>query len=583
MTPIGGEPARRLDRWWKAFLPARGGADAETDPRARVLVCGALLAGLATLSLVAQLAGERAPIHLWAVVVIGLLGTLLVLALVRADRVEAAGYAFPAVAIGIGTLMEIAEGASSPRSNVLIVGVIMAGMLVRPAAALAFTGAAVGAVVLARATERLGWVAPQAPEPEGIWLTSIRLIVLSGLLVTLLTAMLRRSIDRLRERERELSESLVALERARSVEDAARARLQQAERVESLGRFAGGVAHDFNNLLTVILGNASLALDGHADRDLLEEIATAADRGAVLTRQLLALTRRQPMPAKPIDLHETLRNLRPLLARLLGDSIAIELDLGARDATVLADPGRVDQVLVNLAMNALDAMPGGGTLTFETSEGGGPGRFRLAVRDSGVGMTPEVQERVFEPFFSTRTAGTGLGLSIVREAVAEMGGSVSVESAPGAGSAFLLELPRAADQPAGALPARAAHAPRAGSAALVVDDDPTVRETVRHMLERLGYRVLAVSDAEEVRSALAAGDAPLAFCLIDVVLEQGSGAEAAAAVLEVQPDCPVVTMSGFSAKELAQRGFEAQAGFLTKPFTMEELRRAVEARVGARA
>jgi signal transduction histidine kinase/ActR/RegA family two-component response regulator len=572
-----------LDRWLAQLLPGMHAvADGEERQRARLLAIGALLAGGLTLTLIPQVAGEvDPPVHLWVVIALGIAGASLVLGLVRAGRIAAAGYTFPAVAIAIGALMEVCEGATSARANVLIVGVIMAGLLVRPAAALGFTAAAVAAIVLAHVSSARGWVTP-VPQEGATWLTSVRLVLLSGLLVTLMAAVLRGSIDRLRHRERELSLSLAELERVRRTEEAARARLQQAERLEALGRLAGGVAHDFNNLLTVILGNASLALAGDRDRHLLEQIAAAGDRGAQLTRQLLAFSRQQPMPVQRVDVHTAILELLPLLGRLLGESVSVETSLRAADAAVLADPGRFDQVLVNLAVNAQQAMPAGGTLRFETADAPDPARFRVTVRDDGLGMTPEVRAQIFEPFFSTRSAGTGLGLATVAAVVEELGGSIAVETAPGAGAAFVVELPRA-PAVASAPPAEPAAGPAAAeSTVLLVDDDRTVRQTVRKMLEALGYGVLCAASADEARAALCAHGHPVALCLTDVVLASGSGPDVAAAVLAQQPSCPLLYMSGYTAGELARRGIDAEAGFLPKPFTAAQLARAVADRIGAR-
>jgi len=569
-----------IDRWLAPLLPPPGALDADASQRARFLAIGGLLAGIATLSLLPQLAGRDVPAHLWVVVGIGLVGAALTLALVRTGRIAAAGHAFPAIAIGIGALMEIAEGGTSARTNVLIVGVIMAGLLVRPRFALFYTGLAAGVIALAHAAAASGWITPAPPLAADAWLTSVRMVVLSGLLVTLLAGALRRTIDRLRERERELSESLAALERARAAEDEAHARLRQAEKLESLGRLAGGIAHDFNNLLTVILGNASLALEGSGDRPLLEQIATAADRGAQLTRQLLAFSRHQPLPPRPIDIHQAIDDLRPLLERLLGERITIRTRFEATDATLTGDPGRVDQILVNLAVNGQEAMPDGGTLRFETTDAQEPGRFRLTIGDTGVGISPELREKIFEPFFSTRAAGTGLGLATVKAAVAELGGTIGVESVTGRGTSFVLELPcaRADAAETGAPPAHPP--PRDGCAVLLVDDDPTVRETVRQSLDRLGYEVLTTAGVAEAVAALRGRSGGVALCVTDVVLAQGSGPSVAAAVREVQPDCPVLYMSGYTAGELERHGIETESGFLAKPFTPAQLGRAVADLIG---
>ncbi|HVL15937.1 MAG TPA: PAS domain S-box protein, partial [Gemmata sp.] len=280
--------------------------------------------------------------------------------------------------------------------------------------------------------------------------------------------------------------------------------LRQSQKMEAVGQLAGGVAHDFNNLLTVILGNAELlrySPPGSSELGpLADDIHAAADRAATLTRQLLTFSRRHPSRPEVVDLNEVVAALGGLLGRLLGARVAVRTDLSPDPVRVLADRGHLEQVVMNLAVNARDAMPDGGTLTIATAERNGVAR--LTVSDTGVGMSDVVKARIFEPFFTTKgpDRGTGLGLAVVHGVVEESGGTIAVESAPGAGTTFRIEIPSCPDaEPATTPPPaylpRGRGVARAGTVLLVEDED-AVRKLARYVLEERGYSVVEALDAE---------------------------------------------------------------------------------------
>ena len=277
-------------------------------------------------------------------------------------------------------------------------------------------------------------------------------------------------------------------------------RVQQQQKMEAVGQLASGIAHDFNNLLLVIGGNAQLALAaGAADAgEELTEIVRASERAGALVRQLLAFSRVEPPEQRHVELNDVVGNLRTMLDRLLERTIEIRTALTDDDTTVFADPGRLEQALLNLALNARDAMSQGGTLTISTAIEAG--RIALRVADTGDGMDAETRERIFEPFFTTKGAGkgTGLGLPAVHAAVIESGGAIDVESAPGRGTTFTIELPRAADEPLPADPcAPDAFARGSGERILIVEDDPMVRAVSTELLTRAGYTIEAVEAGED--------------------------------------------------------------------------------------
>ena len=365
--------------------------------------------------------------------------------------------------------------------------------------------------------------------------------------------------------------------------------LRQAQKMEGIGRLAGGIAHDFNNLLTAIRGNASLALAGlpldHPVREDLELIEQAADRAAALTRQLLAFARRTVLQPQVVDLGSIVEHLEPLLRRLIGEDIDLVIKGSPGASSVLADPNQIEQVIVNVVVNARDAMPDGGALTIEVAadESASHPMATLSVRDTGVGMDPETLDRIFEPFFTTKDPGmgTGLGLATVYGIVNQSGGTVSALSEPGRGSTFTVQLP-CADSSA-QLPL-----PRPGPAVLsgwrtgtilVVEDDAGVRRFASRALEAAGYSVVTAPDGAAAIET--ARNMTLKLLITDVVMPGLSGREVAQRLAATHLGLRVLYMSGHPDKRIARDGgLDPGIDFLPKPFTTEELLRAVDGAVG---
>ncbi len=374
----------------------------------------------------------------------------------------------------------------------------------------------------------------------------------------------------------------------------ARTELQHAQRMESLGRLAGGVAHDFNNLLTSILGNLSLAQveAGAAPREYLSEIERAATSAAALTRQLLSFSRRQVIEPRVLDLGAALRRLERLLIRTLGEDIELRVSARAR-GRVRVDPAQLEQIVVNLAVNARDAMPKGGQLVIETADivleadyprrhgGGGVGpHVMLAVLDTGGGLSEEVRSRLFEPFFTTKPpgAGTGLGLAMVHGAVKQNGGLVDVYSEPGRGTTFKIYFP-AVQEAAEELPAPACagEPPRGSETILLVEDDPGVRSLASRMLGGLGYHVVATASAAEALAVIhARSGGPLDLLFTDLVLPGRSGRELAEALVTEGAVNQVLFTSGYTEDVVLRHGVLAGGiAFLPKPYTRDLLARKV--------
>jgi PAS domain S-box-containing protein len=370
---------------------------------------------------------------------------------------------------------------------------------------------------------------------------------------------------------------------------------QQAQKMEAIGRLAGGVAHDFNNLLTVILGFCELLL---ADLDPddprradIAEIQKAGTSAAVLTRQLLAFGRKQIIEPTVLDLNVVVADMRPMLGRLIGEDVKVVLGLLPDLAPVTADHGQVEQIVLNLAVNARDAMPRGGTLTIETANvdldehyakthlAVKPGPYvALTVTDTGTGMTPHVQARLFEPFFTTKEVGkgTGLGLATVHGIVARSGGSINVYSEVGRGTSFKVYFPRAdaAEMVVEAPPPVAQ--PRAGAqTVLVVEDADELRELARRLLRRQGYTVLLAANADEALQ-LFERNPSIDVLLTDVVMPGASGPELTRRLVERRPGLKVIYMSGYTEEAIVQHGvLKPGIAFLHKPFTSEALGRKV--------
>jgi two-component system cell cycle sensor histidine kinase/response regulator CckA len=368
------------------------------------------------------------------------------------------------------------------------------------------------------------------------------------------------------------------------------AELQQAQKMEAIGRLAGGVAHDFNNILSVIRGFSDLAqrqlagADNSVD-DWLQQVTRAADQGTGLTRQLLAFSRRQPIETEVLSLNAVVADMDALLRRVLGEDLRLVTVFGASPGAVAANRGQLEQVVMNLAVNARDAMPEGGKLTIETAEvaldeeaagrlGLSPGtHVVLRVSDTGMGMDAQLQTRIFEPFFTTKGVGrgTGLGLSTVYGIVNQNGGHIGVNSAPGMGSTFVIHLPAA--QPAQMTPA--AEAAPGGSQALtgtllVAEDDDVLRGLIQSMLEEGGYDVLTARSGDEALELASAYGGGIDALVTDVVMPGMRGPDLAARLRAKRPDMRVVFITGYGNHPFEQ---ELRAGdtFLTKPFGMEAL------------
>jgi PAS domain S-box-containing protein len=359
-------------------------------------------------------------------------------------------------------------------------------------------------------------------------------------------------------------------------------RLRQAQKMEAVGQLAAGVAHDFNNLLTVIGGHASMLLEELREDDPMycdvSEIRHAATRAAGLTRQLLAFSRRQVLQPKLVQVNAVIEGLVPMLRRLIGEDIAIECRLAAPLPAVNADPGQLEQVIMNLAVNARDAMPGGGTLLLETREviqthgdSGLPADFvEITVQDTGTGMSREVLQHLFEPFFTTKEPGkgTGLGLATVYGIITQSGGQVNVSSTAGAGSTFRIRLPATAGTaPEDRLDPLVSSKPATGTI-LVVEDDPAVRNLASRVLERAGYRVIPAASASEALELARAQPDGFDLLLTDMVMPEMNGRQLAGILTAANPALPVLFMSGYTDDDILRRGLTAHgAKFLQKPFT----------------
>lgn len=364
-------------------------------------------------------------------------------------------------------------------------------------------------------------------------------------------------------------------------------KLRQSAKLEAVGQLAGGVAHDFNNLLTVIVGYADVAVEqlapGDLTADALTEIRAAAARAADLVRQLLAFSRQQVLRPRPVRLGDHVANLRKMLARLIGEHIRLVTVSDPDLAVVRADPSQLDQVLINLAVNARDAMPKGGTLTIQCRNGAGAdgtGRFvRLTVTDTGCGMTPEVQARIFEPFFTTKGQGkgTGLGLATVFGVVEQSGGRIEVESKLGIGTTFRIDLPATGAAPANETGALPAAGPGHGTETiLLVEDEEAVRTMALHALQSSGYAVLDAENGEQALRAVEEFGVPIKLLVTDVVMPGIDGRELADRLSAAQPSVRVLYMSGYTDDEIVRRGVATQSvHFLPKPFTPAALTRRV--------
>jgi nitrogen-specific signal transduction histidine kinase/ActR/RegA family two-component response regulator len=391
-----------------------------------------------------------------------------------------------------------------------------------------------------------------------------------------------------------LTQQIVERERAESIQANLEAQLRQAQKMEAIGRLAGGIAHDFNNLLVVISGYSDLLLTSldagdPVSKEDVEQILHAGERAATLTRQLLAFSRKQVLQPQILNLNSVMTNIETMLQRLIGEDIRLDILLAPNLAPVTADPGQVEQIIVNLAVNARDAMPRGGQLTLATANveldqeyarhhvGVQAGRYvLLRVSDTGTGMDADTQARIFEPFFTTKPQGkgTGLGLATVFGIVQQSGGHIAVVSAVGQGTSFTIYLPQAT-QPLDEstpfwLPAHSAL--RGAETILVVEDDPGVRGATRRFLEGYGYTVLEASHGQEALRIFQAHHEPIDLLIADVVMPGMSGRELGERVASLRPALPVLYVSGYTDSAIIRHGLaEATITLLQKPFTAEAL------------
>ncbi|MFL5494433.1 MAG: MHYT domain-containing protein [Gemmatimonadales bacterium] len=480
--------------------------------------------------------------------------------LVAASVAIAIAASFAALALAYHfRLDQTAAGMARRLGSGLVMGVAIAGMHYTGMAAAHFstpgrTGASAGGLLATR---------------------QLAIGVTLGAMVILALGLLGATVDRWLRQRAELAE-----------------RRQQSQKLEAIGQLAGGIAHDFNNLLTAILGNAAFVLAStpvddprHAD---IREIERAATRAAELTHQLLAFGRKQMLKPTPLDLNATLAQTMRMLTRLVGEHIEITVVPDAALWEVQADPAQVEQVIVNLVVNARDAMPEGGKLTIETQNvtlqpgstsqhiGAPAGDYVLiAFTDTGIGMDPATQDRIFEPFFTTKGLGkgTGLGLATVYGIVRQSGGSISVYSEPQRGSTFKVYLPRLAGPVTPPSESLAPATNTSGSeTVLVVEDEEAVRQLAARTLFVRGYTPLVAHTGEEALRLSEQHEGPIHLLLTDVVLPRMSGSRLAEALLAARPDLRVLYMSGFTESAIVHNGvLQAGTDFIQKPFTPHAL------------
>jgi two-component system cell cycle sensor histidine kinase/response regulator CckA len=373
--------------------------------------------------------------------------------------------------------------------------------------------------------------------------------------------------------------------------------LRHSQRMEALGRLAGGVAHDFNNILTAILGHTEMLAEDQPEgsplRADLEEIRGAALRASALTGQLLAFSRRQVLQPRVLDLATALRSVEPMLRRIIGEDVELEIAAPA-GITVRADPNQIEQVVVNLAVNARDAMPGGGRLTLGVAtrtleereemlpgESVEPGTYAvLSVSDTGMGITPEVVDRIFEPFFTTkeRGRGSGLGLSTVYGIVSQSGGGIRLETTPGKGCTFHVHLPLVSEPPERLDERPGPRLEHGAETVLLVEDEDAVRHLACRALESRGYTVLPAADGASALALARGYEGPIDLVVSDVVMPGLSGPHLADALRDIRPGIRVIFISGYAEDALGSRApADQDAGFLAKPFTGGELGAAVRA------
>jgi signal transduction histidine kinase/ActR/RegA family two-component response regulator len=468
-------------------------------------------------------------------------------------------------------------GLRAPAALVYPPLVLMAGLVWSGQAALVMALLSCGAGAALVWLEARGWL-----ERTDFAISQVQLLLVMAACLWITAVMLRYALI---EIQRATAEALESEKRHAEQRQQLERELREAQRIEALGRLAGGVAHDFNNLLTIIISYAGLLQrTSNVEHEAIDAIELAAQRARTLTRQLLAFGRRQILRPEVLDLSEALRELLPLIVRLLTEDLQLDLALAGEPCFARVDKAQLSQVVINLVANAKDSMPSGGTVTLATGQGLPEGwsgdtelperNVWLSVSDTGAGMSPMVRSRIFEPFFTTKSPhnGTGLGLATVQGIVAQSGGVVGVESAPGRGTRFVVSLPLAVPEAPAAKASRTPKAPSgAGLHILVVDDDAALLRVMQKILEAAGYKI---SVANSIGHALEqiAGPESVSLMVSDVVMPGMSGPELARRARQVLPSLRVLFVSGH-ARDLVdqQGGFDPNTEFLAKPFGANEL------------
>jgi signal transduction histidine kinase/CheY-like chemotaxis protein len=540
-----------VNAWAMRFLPS---VPPQGDELRRALVTAAVACLFVVVApgyaLLAWLF-EQPPAIYYGLAIGAAVACMCALALLKKGRFSAAAWALLLAGTSAVGVTAVREGASSQAAGNLVLPVVMAALIVGWRAALAIGLPGVGLIVVLGVLERLGLYHPAAaPHAFGVF----ALVQVGAVMMMLLV------FDGVR---------LGLVEAQRELE----AQLAQSHRLEAVGRVAGGVAHDFNNLLTIIVANASLMADSSANDASVAEIRAAAQRGSQLTKQLLAFSRQQKLEPRAFDLAALVTEERAMLARLIPESIRIEVTTPPGPVWAHADPGQISQVVLNLVVNARDAMPAGGTLHINVARGADE-RVLLDVRDTGVGMDAHTLERAFEPFFTTKGAvGTGLGLATVHGIVTQSGGQIRVRSGAG-GTEFEVSLP-AAKAPEGPIRQSSGELPKLRrKLILLVEDDDGVRVATTRLLKALGHDVVACAEIGTALATWQKDGARIDLILSDVVMPGGGGPELVRA-LPPEGAARVLFMSGYT-NDALQAPELAGVPFIAKPFTQRELARKLE-------
>jgi signal transduction histidine kinase/CheY-like chemotaxis protein len=454
--------------------------------------------------------------------------------------------------------------------------------------------------VLMEVGPRIGWIYEALQEQLGSALEAALLVEREKRTLAAIEKAREELEERVAARTAELAEAnailteqMIERERAEETRAGLEAQLRHAQKMEALGRLAGGVAHDFNNLLVVINGYTDLLLsdlrEDNPMRGDLQQVRQAGERAAMLTRQLLAFGRKQVLQPTVLSLNRIVSDVETMLQRLIGEDVELATQLDPNLGRILADPGQIEQVIVNLAVNARDAMPQGGRMTIETANvylddeyarqrvGVIPGHYvMLRVSDTGVGIDAAIRARLFEPFFTTKPQGegTGLGLATVFGIVQASGGHIAVSSAPGEGATFTVYLPQSVQIPAeGDASGLRPEAPKPGSETiLLVEDDADVRRVIRRFLQERGYRVLEASRASEALDLFQQHDGTVDLVITDVVMPGTSGRELVERLTSIRPEIRVLYVSGYAEDAAVRQGLsDASIVLLEKPFTAQAL------------